>query len=143
MTTLDTQAQKYLADVRAIKASYDAEAHKHHDKLLAVERECNERLHAARIEYRQSAINANDLYRERLAQAAKIRADKASDEIASDIREACNTITALCGGACHDEYMMNDDVVRARLEQLAETRERARLEKERDKGKHGRALFIL
>ena len=141
MPRLDEQQQRFLDDVRSMKRDYDAIRDKHATRLKAVEDECRRKLEAARRKHREAAIEANKLFRERIAQAAKLRSRQADDDGMNDISVAANRLGALIGGACHDEFVFNDDLVRATLESEASERERIRLENEK-KRRHN-SLTIL
>lgn len=125
MPSIETAAARFVDDMKSIKRDYDEEAREHNEALRAIEEECEERLRIARKAHREKALEINAKYRERVAQAAKIRASKASDEAAGDINEAAAHMGALIGGACHDTFTFNSDVARACVENGAKRREDA------------------
>lgn len=142
MPSIESPALRFVDDVKSMERDYAEEAKQHNEALQSVVDECEERLRAARKAHREKALEVNEKYRERVAQAARIRASKASDEAAKDIKQAAAHMGALVGGACHDMFTFNADFVRASIENAANERERIRKQREDDERK-GAFVYLL
>lgn len=116
------QAQAdFLEDMRTLKAKYEEDARPHIEKLEGIKREAKAMVDEAQREYWAAAREQNARYRLLIGESSKRRMEQA--EHPQDIAEAGNSIGALLGGPCNDNFNFNEDIGRGHFNACKKRRE--------------------